>query len=119
MMPQDQMSDDEPWYVKPCHTTRQTRPRSMFRVTHRDDLGTGVVGTTAARLEELAAALERGHAKVGDLDVALAVEEQVLGLEVTVADVEAVAVVDSRDDLLEVVQGLVRAELALPHEVVE
>jgi hypothetical protein len=53
---------------------------------------------TAARgLEELVDLLERGHPKVGYLDVAFLVEEQVLGLEVAVADVEAMAVVDARD----------------------
>lgn len=123
MIPHDQMSDDDPWYVRPC--PRRVSVRSFTekcigsRATHRDDLRAGVVWAAAARLEELAAALESGHAKVGNLDVALAVEEQVLGLEVAVADVEPVAVVDARDDLLEVVQRLVRAELALLHEVVK
>lgn len=75
--------------------------------------------TTATGLEELPTALESGHSKIRDFDVLLRVEEEVLRLEISVADVEAVAVIDTRDDLLEVVQRFVGVKFASRDEVVE
>lgn len=48
--------------------------------------------------------------EVDDLDVLFAVEEHVLGLEVTVDDAEAVQVVDAVDDLVEEAAGLALSE---------
>ena len=62
-----------------------------------DNLRTRVVRAPARCFEHPIVALERGHPEIGNLDVALSVEKQVLGLEVAVADVEAVAVVDAVD----------------------
>ena len=73
----------------------------------------------ATRLEQAPFAFKGGHAKVGNLDVLLRVEQEVLGLEVAVADVEAVTVVDARNDLLEVVARFVGVEALSPDEVVE
>lgn len=50
-----------------------------------DDLWAGVVWRAAARLQHRAVRLQRCHAKVGDLDVQLVVEQQVLRLQVPVA----------------------------------
>ena len=74
---------------------------------------------SAAGLEHGAHGLERGHAEVGDLDVVLVVEQQVLGLEVAVADGVAVAEVQRRDDLPEKAARLLRRQPALLHQVVE
>lgn len=60
-----------------------------------------------------------GHAEVGHLDVALGVEQEVLRLEVAMADVESVAVIDRVDDLLEVVHRLGFLQPATRDEVVE
>lgn len=74
---------------------------------------------STARLEQLLSRLPRRHPKVGDLDVLVLVKKKVLGLEISVADVEAMAVVDGMDDLLEVVERLLGRESAARDEVVE
>ncbi|KAI3480495.1 hypothetical protein L1887_57341 [Cichorium endivia] len=66
-----------------------------------DDLGRGVVGAAAARLEKVAVGHDVGEAKVADLDVEVLVEQQILGLEVAVDDLVTVAVLHGADDLLE------------------
>ena len=84
------------------------------------DLGARVVGAAAAGLEHLLRRLQGGHAKVGDLDhLARAVEQQVLGLQVAVADAEPVAIVHAKDHLAEVVACLVRTEAPPGDEVVK
>lgn len=57
------------------------------------------MGRTAASLKHLVVSLERGHAKVGNLDVALAIKQQVFGLQIPMADIEAMAVVDTSDSI--------------------
>ena len=60
--------------------------------------------------------------EVDDLDgtvVALVQQQEVLGLEVAVADLVVVAVVDGLRDLLEDVAGLGLAEVALADDFVE
>ena len=64
----------------------------------------------AAGLEHGSHGLEGSHAEVGHLDVVLVVEQQVLGLEVAVADGVAVAKVQGGDDLWPVV-GFVRSSV--------
>ena len=56
----------------------------------RTHLRTSVVRRSAAGLEHGAPGLEGGHAEVGHLDVVLVVEQEVLGLQVAVADRVAV-----------------------------
>jgi hypothetical protein len=63
----------------------------------RDDLGREVVGRAAQRPGDVRHLFR--EAKVGDLEVAVAVEQQVLGLEVAVDDVHAVQVVEREHDL--------------------
>ena len=50
------------------------------------------------------------EAEVGDLDVVVGVQQEVLRLEVTVHDVVIVAVLDTRDDLVEKVPRFVRRQ---------
>lgn len=51
------------------------------------------------------ALLPGGHTKVSDLDVLVAVEQQVFWLEISVGNIEVMAVVNSSDDLLKVNQS--------------
>lgn len=67
----------------------------------RDDLGCGIVGAAAARAQKLAVHHHVAQAKVGDLDVQVRIEQQVLRLQVAVHHHVPVTVVDARDDLLE------------------
>jgi hypothetical protein len=53
------------------------------------------VRTATGRLKKLVASLEGSHAKVCNLDVAVSVEKQIFGLQISVTDVEAMAVVDT------------------------
>lgn len=87
--------------------------------TNSNDLRTSVMRTSTARLEQLLSSLPGSHSEIGDLDVLVRVEEKVLGLEISMADVESMAVVDSFDDLLEVVESLLRRESTSRDEVVE
>lgn len=74
---------------------------------------------SATCLEQPLARLPRGHAKIGDLDVFVAVQQQILGFEVAVANVEAMAVVDGVDDLLEIVQSFRYGQAAAFDEIVK
>jgi hypothetical protein len=66
-----------------------------------------------------AARVERREAEVGDLEEAVGVEEEVLGLEVAVADPLAVAVLDALEELPEVEAGRGLVEPALGDDLVE
>ena len=88
-------------------------------MTHRDDLRTSVMWTSTARLQQSVTRLERSHAKVCNLDVLLRVQQQVFRLEVAVADIKAMTVIDSSDNLLKVARRLVGGEATLRDEVVE
>lgn len=60
--------------------------------------------TSTARLKEQRSAskFQSSHTKISNLDALVLIEEKVLGLEVAVANVELVAVVDTRDNLTKV-----------------
>lgn len=75
--------------------------------------------TATAGFEQPVAGLEGRHAKVGNLDVSLGIEQQVLRLEISMTNVEAVAVVHPSYDLLEVPRRLIRRESTLRHQVVK
>ena len=60
-----------------------------------------------------------GKAEVGDLQVALAVEEEVLGLEVAVADHVAVQVLHPRHELHEEPPRLHRRQAPIVYDVLE
>ncbi|KAK6927183.1 hypothetical protein RJ641_008902 [Dillenia turbinata] len=82
----------------------------------RQDLRGHVGGGAAERVEEAVEAdliADGAEPKVGDLEVAILVEEEVLGLEVTVEDATGVAVSDGGDKLLEVAAAEVLGEAAL------
>jgi hypothetical protein len=84
-------------------------------VTHPDDLGARIVRATAGRLEQLVAPLPSGHPEIGDLDVFMGGQHDVLGLEVSVTDAKVVAIVETPDDLLKVFGRLVGIETAGRH----
>ena len=75
-------------------------------MTDSNNLWRRVMRTSTARLEHPLSRFPSSHSKVGDLDVLVTVQQQVLRLEIAVADVESVAVVHGVDDLLEIVKGL-------------
>jgi hypothetical protein len=61
------------------------------------------MGTTTTRLEHSLTSLPSCHTEIGDFDILVLVEQQVLWLQISMTDVESVAVVDGVDDLLEIV----------------
>ena len=99
-------------------TGPDVRSRAIVLLAH-DDLGCGIVRAATCGEKHVVSPLPDRHAEVCDLNVFVAVEEEVLGLQVAVRDVEAMAVVDSRDDLLEVAEGFLGGEAALAAQVVE
>jgi hypothetical protein len=105
MIPHDQISEEEPWYAFP-YTSISCVEVHRLEKTYSDDLGRGVMRRTATCLEHTFTCFPCGHTKVGDLDVLVLVKKQVLGLQVSVTDIESVTVVDGVDDLLEVMQSL-------------
>ena len=70
-------------------------------------------------LEHAGTALPSSHTKVGDLDVLVTIKEEVLGLEVTMRDIEAMAVIHGRDDLLEVMERFVDGQTTARDQVFE
>lgn len=75
--------------------------------------------TSTTRLQQLFPSLPGRHSEIRDLDVLVRVEEKVLRLEISMADVESMAVVDGVDDLLEVVESLLGRESTSRNQVVE
>lgn len=61
--------------------------------------------TTATRLQHLLTSFPSRHSEIGDFDILLLVQQQVFRFQVSVADVETMAVVYRVNDLLEVVQS--------------
>jgi hypothetical protein len=78
-----------------------------------------VMRAAARSLQHALVCLPCRHTKVCDLDILVLVEQQVLGLQIAVADIESVAIIDGEDDLLKVVQGLAWWQAASPYKVVE
>lgn len=69
--------------------------------------------TPTTRFQQLIARLQSGHPEIRNLDVALGVQQQVLGLEIPMTNVEAVAIVYASYDLLKVSRGLIGWQTAL------
>jgi len=85
-----------------------------------NDFGTGVVRGTTTCLELREGRLESGHAPVSDLYQFIidAMDEDVLGFEVTMGNGESVAVRETVDDLLEIGQSFEgREATAIDNEV--
>jgi len=91
--------------------SERERESGRIDVLSRDDLGCGVVRRAAAGRQEVAVAHQVRQAKVGDLDLVVVREQQVLGLEVAVHHHVSVAVLDARDDLLHDLASFVLRQL--------
>lgn len=85
----------------------------------RNHLRSGIVGTATAGLQEIAIRHDIAQPEIGDLDVLLAVDQQVLWFQVAVNDLVSVAVFDGADDLLKELAGLVIVASPLSHQVIE
>ncbi len=62
--------------------------------------------TTTTRLQHpipIRAQIHRRHSKVSNLDVLIFVQEEIFWLEVTMTDVEVVTIIETSNDLLEIV----------------
>lgn len=84
-----------------------------------EHLGWGITGRTTKGLHEPVSIILPPKAKVGELDVAVLVEEDVLELEVSVHDPHAVAVPECDKELSYDASGLQLAERAILDEVVK
>lgn len=72
MIPQDQMSDEDPWYAFPCMGVR--RVFLPWSATYRNDLWRGIVGTPTACLEHPLSRFPCRHPKVRNLDILILVQ---------------------------------------------
>jgi hypothetical protein len=77
------------------------------------------VGATATCLEEVSVCHDVTQSKVGNLDIVLVVQKEVLGFEISVYNFVAMAVLDCTDDLLEEFAGLVLLQPSVVDNVVE
>ena len=85
-----------------------------------DHLGRGVAGTAAGRFERLARLVGVREAEVDDFYVHVVIQEQVLGLQISMHYVQLVQVLHSRDYLVKELQGLgLLDSLVLDDEVEE
>lgn len=76
--------------------------------------------TAASSFEVVGWLLVQGcHAKVGNLDLAICLEQDVLGLQVAMADVEAVTILESAHHLPIIEYRFLFAEAAVPVDEVE
>ena len=60
-----------------------------------NDLGSRVVGRAAAGFQEVTVGHDVAQAEIGNLDIEVVVKQQILGLEIAVDDLVAMAVLDS------------------------
>ena len=85
-----------------------------------EQLGGCIMRTAASGLEVMGWLLVQGcHAKVGNLDLAICLEQDVLGLQVSMADVEAVAILEGAHHLAIIEDGFLFAKFAVPVDEVE
>lgn len=59
------------------------------------------------------------HSEVGNLDVTVAIEQQILGLKVAMSDVESMAVVHGRYNLLKIMESFVYGKSSARYKVIE
>ena len=82
----------------------------------RDD---AIARRTACCLEQLAILVRVAEAKVNNLDALVEVKEKILGLEITVHNIEPRDVLDSAEDLLEKLAGFFLLHALVLHDVIE
>ena len=102
-----------------CEDTQGPPVHAFLMAGLQDDLGRHVVRGPALRPAPLPRLNLTGETQVGYHGVAGLVQQDVLWLQVPVDDVERVEVGDGSDDLCDVEQGRVQAELAVTTEVRE
>lgn len=84
-----------------------------------DDLWSGVIWTPTACLQEVAVCHDIAQAKVGDFDMEVVVEQEILGLQISMYNLMTVAVLDGAHDLLKELSSLVFLHLSMIDNVVE
>ena len=84
-----------------------------------DDLGCSIVGTTTARLQKVSVRHDVTEAKVGNFDVVVLVQEQILWLEITMDNLVAMTVLYRADDLLEHLPGFLLVQTTMLDDVVK
>jgi hypothetical protein len=100
-------------------TTRPDVTEFPFVAVAVDDLWTGIVRRAAGCFEKIGMGIPCRHAKVSNLNVVVAVNEDVLWLEIPMSNGAAVKVVDREHDLLEVVDNLRERERAVLNYIVK
>ena len=88
----------------------------MKNFTH---LRSGVARAAARCLQRRPWLVEVAQSEVDDLQGLIVVDEQVLRFQVPVADAQLVNIVDARNELLEVLAGLLLLQLLVLHDEVE
>ena len=84
-----------------------------------NDLGCRVVGTAAARLEEIPVGHDVAQPKVGNLDIQVLVQKQIFWFQIPVHNLVTMAVLDSTEHLLEEAARLVLFHSPVGDDVVE
>lgn len=84
-----------------------------------DHLGRSVAGTAASCLQSLALPVGIRKTEVDDFDVVVVVHEQVLGLQITMANAQFVQVLDARDKLEQELGGFLLSNPLAIDDVLE
>jgi len=87
--------------------------------TTSNDLGSGIIGTTAACLEKIPVLDFIGEAKISDFNIEIIIEEHVLRFQIAMDNLEAMRVFDARNELLEEAPCLMFWHTAICHNVIE
>lgn len=91
---------------------------AMIRLSS-DDFGGCIMRGAARGFKHFLGCFESSHTKVGDLDVAVLIKEEIFRFQISMTDVEAVTIVDTMNDLTKVVDGFSFFESPLFDEIVE
>lgn len=75
--------------------------------------------TAARSVQWLVIGLKSSHAEISDLDVQIAIHENVFRLEISVADVEPMAIRQSSEDLSQYADSLLFWKITIPSHMIK
>jgi hypothetical protein len=87
--------------------------------TTSNNLGSGIIGAATACLEKIPVLDFIGEAKIGDFNIEIIIKKHILRFKIAMDDLEAMRVLDARNQLLEEATGLMFGHTTICDDEVE